>query len=165
MCNHQSELDIFELLASLNIPVKWMAKKELFTLPFLGWLLKIGKNISVDRNNPRKALQAIQEATDRIKEGMNVIVFPEGTWSTDGNLLPFKKGAFTLALRTRIPILPVGIKGTGLLQPEGSFVPIKQGLVQIKIGKPIEIKKGIPSSRNALVKEVRSCIENLIMDR
>jgi len=162
MCNHQSELDIFVLLASLNIPIKWMAKKELFTLPFLGWLLRIGKNISVDRTNPRKALQAIREAADRIQEGMNVVVFPEGTWSSDGNLLPFKMGAFILALRTRIPILPIAIKGTRLLQPEGAFVPVKKGLVQIRIGEPIDIKKEEFVDRHTLARKVRSRIENLI---
>jgi 1-acyl-sn-glycerol-3-phosphate acyltransferase len=162
MCNHQSTLDIFALLSSLRLSFKWIAKKELFTVPFLGWALKSGRNISLDRENPRKALKAMHDAADRIKDGINVVVFPEGTWSPDGTLLPFKKGAFSLALRTGVPIIPVGIRGTGKLQPEGCFIPKEKGQVQIKIGKPVYINKEGGSTKTLLMHEVRSHIEKLI---
>ncbi len=161
MCNHQSTLDIFALLSSLRLPFKWIAKKELFSVPFLGWALKSGRNISLDRENPRKGLKAMNEAAGRIKDGMNVVIFPEGTWSTDGNLLPFKKGAFSLALRTGVPIIPVGISGTRKLQPGDCFVPREKGQVHIKIGEPVYITKGGNSAKVQLMHEVRSRIERL----
>jgi len=170
MCNHQSSLDIFALLSSLRVSFKWIAKKELFVVPFLGWALKSGRNISLDRENPRKALKSMQEAARRLKDGINVVIFPEGTWSPDGTLLPFKKGGFSLALRTGVPIVPVGITGTGKLQPEGCFIPKEKGQVHIKIGKPISVNK-LHTSReknslkNKLMVEVRTHIENLIDSR
>ncbi|MCX5803644.1 MAG: lysophospholipid acyltransferase family protein [Proteobacteria bacterium] len=162
MCNHQSVLDIFALLSSLRLSFKWIAKKELFFVPFLGWALKIGKNISLDRKNPRKALKAMSEAARKIKDGMNIIIFPEGTWSKDGTLLPFKKGGFSLALRTGAPIIPVGIKGTGKLQPEGCFVPREKGEIHIKIGKPVYMEEEGNAAKTRLMLEVRSRIERLI---
>ena len=161
MCNHQSELDIFALLGSLDLSMKWIAKKELFSVPFLGWTLKMGKNISLDRENSRKALKAMNEAAERVKDGMNVVIFPEGTWSTDGKLLPFKKGGFSLALRTGVPVIPVGIIGTSRLQPEGCFIPQDKGLVQIKIGQPILTEKEGRAAKEELMCDVRSCIEKL----
>jgi 1-acyl-sn-glycerol-3-phosphate acyltransferase len=161
MCNHQSTLDIFALLTSLDLPFKWIAKKELFSVPFLGWALKLGKNISLDRKNPRKALKAMNEAACKVKDGKNVIIFPEGTWSTDGTLLPFKKGGFSLALRTGVPVIPVGILGTGQLQPEGCFIPKKKGLIQVKIGQPIITEREGRTAKTELMFEVRSCIEKL----
>jgi len=161
MCNHQSTLDIFALLSSLRLPFKWVAKKELFSVPFLGWALKSGRNISLDRENPREGLKAMNEAVQKIKDGMNVVIFPEGTWSTNGELLPFKKGAFSLAVRTGVPIIPVGIIGTGRLQPEGCFIPKESGHVYIKIGQPVcTIKEG-RSAKEELMFEVRSRIEQL----
>jgi 1-acyl-sn-glycerol-3-phosphate acyltransferase len=161
MCNHQSALDIFALLSSLTLPFKWIAKKELFFVPFLGWALKMGKNIAIDRKNPRKALRSMQEAARRIKEGANIVIFPEGTWSRDGVLLPFKKGGFSLALRTGTPIVPIGIAGTGQLQPEGCYVPKGKGKIHIRVGAPVRvIEKGKPS-KTQLMLEVRESIEKL----
>ncbi len=162
MCNHQSELDIFALLSSLRLSVKWVAKKELFFMPFLGWLLKSGRNISLDRENPREALKAMNEAAQKIRDGMNIIIFPEGTWSKDSTLLPFKKGGFFLALRAGVPIIPIGIEGTGKLQPEGCFVPREKGLIHITIGEPVYTKKEGYFTKTQLMLEVRSRIERLI---
>lgn len=161
MCNHQSTLDIFALLSTLRLPFKWVAKKELFSVPFLGWALKSGRNISLDRESPRKGLKAINEAAKRIEDGMNVVIFPEGTWSTNGELLPFKKGAFSLAFRTGVPIIPVGIIGTGRLQPEGCFIPKGKGQVHIKIGQPVHMTKKGRFAKTELMFEVRSRIEQL----
>ena len=162
MCNHQSVLDIFALLTSLRLSFKWIAKKELFMVPFLGWALKVGKNISLDRKNPRRALKAMNEAGRSIKDGMNVVIFPEGTCSKDGALLSFKKGGFSLALRTGAPIIPIGIRGTGKLQPEGCYVPRKKGMINIKIGQPVYIGKEVKPAKTRLMLEVRSSIEELI---
>lgn len=161
MCNHQSTLDIFALLSSLRLPFKWVAKKELFSVPFLGLALRAGRNIAIDREHPRRALKAMGEAALRIREGDNVLIFPEGTWSKTDTLLPFKRGGFSLALRTGAPIVPVGIRGTRRLQPEGCLVPQAKGLIEVRVGRPIPVKAGGQSAKAALMLEVRSHIERL----
>ncbi len=94
MCNHQSALDIHALMTQLPFSFKWIAKRQLFAIPLFGWALKKAGYISIDRENPREALKAMEEASRRIREGTNIIIFPEGTRSADGKLLPFKKGGF-----------------------------------------------------------------------
>ncbi|NLW35871.1 MAG: 1-acyl-sn-glycerol-3-phosphate acyltransferase [Syntrophorhabdus aromaticivorans] len=165
MCNHQSALDIFVLLVSLPVPFKWIAKRELFFIPFLGWAMKGAGYISLDRGNPREALKAIEGAAAKIRGGMNIILFPEGTRSKDGILLPFKKGVFSLALRSKVPIVPVGIYGTSRLQPKGSFFPKQKGRTHVGIGKPIPTAEESRSAKTRIMLDVRREIEQLMEDR
>lgn len=163
MCNHQSALDIYTLLSGLPFSFKWIAKRQLFSIPFLGWTMKRAGYISLDRENPREALKAINDAAQKIREGMSIIIFPEGTRSKDGVLLPFKKGVFSLAVRAGIPVIPVGIRGTSALQPKGSFLPKKKGVIYVNVGKPILIGEDSPSEKAKIMDEVRSSIERLMM--
>jgi len=162
MCNHQSALDIFSLLSSLPLSFKWIAKRELFFIPFFGWAIKRAGYISLDRKNPREALKAIEEAARKIREGLNIIIFPEGTRSRDGKLLPFKKGGFSLAVRSGVPLVPVGIQGTHRLQPKGSFIPKNKGIVYIRIGEPIMIEERNRSATGRIMEETRRRIEHLM---
>jgi 1-acyl-sn-glycerol-3-phosphate acyltransferase len=161
MCNHQSALDIYTLLASLPISFRWIAKRQLFKIPFIGWAMGRAGYISIDRENPREALKAMEEAARKIRGGMNIIIFPEGTRSLDGVLLPFKKGGFTLALRAMVPIVPIGIYGTSQLQPKGSFIPKKKGVIYINIGKPIILEGLDRSAKTRVMDDVRVYIEGL----
>jgi len=165
MCNHQSALDIYALLASLPLSFKWIAKRQLFVIPFIGWAMKRAGYISLDRENPREALKAIEDAARKIREGMNIIIFPEGTRSKDGTLLPFKKGGFSLALRAGVPIIPVGITGTSRLQPKGSFIPRQKGVIFINIGSEIDIADKGKSAKTEVMNELRLEIERLINTR
>ncbi|OPX96874.1 MAG: 1-acyl-sn-glycerol-3-phosphate acyltransferase [Syntrophorhabdus sp. PtaB.Bin006] len=162
MCNHQSALDIFVLLVSLPVSFKWIAKRELFFIPFLGWAMKRAGYISLDRGNPREALKAIEDAAAKIRGGMNLILFPEGTRSKDGVLLPFKKGVFSLALRSKVPIVPVGIYGTSRLQPKDSFFPKQKGRTHVGIGKPIPTAEESRSAKTRIMLDVRRDIEQLM---
>lgn len=161
MCNHQSALDIYSLLAGLPMTFKWLAKRELFRLPFVGWAMTRAGYISIDRENPREALRAIDEAGRKIREGMNLLIFPEGTRSEDGKLLPFKQGVFNLALRAGVPIVPVGIKEKNRLQPKGSFIPKEKGVVYINIGEPVAIEGKGSAAKTRIMNEVRDRIEVL----
>ncbi|MGD0231134.1 MAG: lysophospholipid acyltransferase family protein [Syntrophorhabdales bacterium] len=162
MSNHQSALDITALLSGLPLPFKFIAKRELFLIPFFGWALTRAGYISIDRKNPREALKAIEEAVAKIKDGTTVLVFPEGTRSPDGNLLPFMKGAFSLASRAAVPVVPLAIVGTTALQPLGSAVPKRRGRVTILVGKPIPAGgKGL-SYKAGLMEEVHTAIERLL---
>jgi 1-acyl-sn-glycerol-3-phosphate acyltransferase len=162
MCNHQSALDIYTLLAFLPLSFKWVAKRQLFRIPFIGWSMNRAGYISIDRENPREALKSIEEAAGKIREGMNIIIFPEGTRSLDGKLLPFKKGGFTLALRAMVPIVPIGIYGTSRLQPKGSFIPKEKGVIYINIGEPLILEGMDRSAKTKVMGDVRTHIERLM---
>jgi 1-acyl-sn-glycerol-3-phosphate acyltransferase len=165
MCNHQSALDIYTLLACLPLSFKWIAKRQLFKIPFIGWAMTRTGYISIDREKPREALKAMEEAARKIRAGMNIIIFPEGTRSFDGNLLPFKKGGFTLALRAMVPIVPIGVYGTSQLQPKGSFIPKGKGVIYINIGKPIMLEGLDRSAKTKVMDDVRERIEELMACR
>jgi 1-acyl-sn-glycerol-3-phosphate acyltransferase len=164
MANHQSGLDIPVLLAAMPLPFKFVAKRELFRIPLFGWAIKKAGHISIDRENPRKALKGIEEAVSKLAAGASVLIFPEGTRSKDGSLLPFMKGAFSLAARAAAPVVPMAITGTYALQPPGHAVPRASGRVWIHMGKPIPIEgKGL-SYKAELMEEVRRSIEGLKKD-
>ncbi len=162
MCNHQSALDIHALITRLPFSFKWIAKRQLFAIPLFGWALKKAGYISIDRENPREALKAVEEASRKIKEGTNIMIFPEGTRSPDGRLLPFKKGVFTLALRAMVPVVPIGIYGSNELQPKVSSIPRKKGVIYIEIGNPIVLEGMDRSQKTRLMDNVRADIEALM---
>jgi 1-acyl-sn-glycerol-3-phosphate acyltransferase len=162
MCNHQSALDIHVLLAYLPYSFKFIAKRSLFLIPFLGWTMKRAGYISLDRENPKQALKAMDEASRRIQAGANILVFPEGTRSADSKLLPFKKGVFSLALKASVPIVPVGICGTAACQPEGYQVPVQGGSVSIHLGEPIPIAGRGVAYKDEVMRTVRAKVEELI---
>lgn len=162
MCNHQSALDIYALLAGLPLSFKWIAKRQLFSIPVFGWAMRKAGYISIDRENAREALKAIEKAAQRIREGTNIIIFPEGTRSADGKLLPFKKGGFALTLRAMVPVVPIGIYGSSALQPKTSFVPRKKGMIYIEVGEPIVLEGMDRSQKTRVMDEVRLRIEELM---
>ena len=98
MANHQSAYDIFALLAYLPADFKWVAREEIFRIPILGWAMAAAGDISLDRRGRKKAVESIQRAVTKIREGTSVLVFPEGTRSPDGQIHPFKRGGFTFVL-------------------------------------------------------------------
>jgi 1-acyl-sn-glycerol-3-phosphate acyltransferase len=163
MANHQSALDIYVLLATMPIPFKFIAKRELFAIPFLGWAIKRARYISIDRENPREALKAIEDAAQKIREGLTVLIFPEGTRSKDGHLLPFLKGGFSLAGRAQVPVVPIAIIGTSDLHPTGSVLipPKKTGHIIIRVGKPVMTEGKGTAMKAALMEEIRGEIVRL----
>lgn len=109
--NHESFVDIF-LLSHLPWEMKWMFKEELFKIPVVGWLLRLSGDIPVVRGQARSAVLAMGRAREILERGMSVLIFAEGTRSPTGELLPFKDGAFRLAIDTGMPVLPLAITGT-----------------------------------------------------
>lgn len=111
VANHQSMLDIV-LLSRLPREMKWVAKEELFGIPWIGAMLRLAGDIRVRRGDAASGGQAMEQAAAYLGRGMNVMMFPEGTRSRDGSLLRFKAGAFRLAIDAGVPILPVVVSGT-----------------------------------------------------
>ena len=172
MSNHQSALDIAVLLAAVPVSFKFIAKRELFRIPFFGWAIRRAGYISIDRENPREALKAIEEAVRKIKDGTPVLIFPEGTRGTKGSkpkgrdvgLQPFMKGAFSLASRAHVPVVPLAIIGSYALQPAGSILspPERKGQVFVRVGKPIPVEgKGV-SYKTGLMEEVHEAMKRLM---
>lgn len=158
--NHQSMYDIFILYGWLGLDIKWMMKKELRKIPGVGFgSAKVG-HIFIDRSNQRAALQSLNEAKAKLKNGSSVVIFPEGTRSKDGKLLPFKRGAFKLALDLAYPILPVTIVGTREIMPANAPLNLMPGKAIIKIHKPIHIGEMTEESIPALMENVKQSIES-----
>ena len=157
--NHLSTVDIFALFVVLPVNIRFIAKKQLRSIPLFGWAMAAGRFIFIDRKNPIAARRSIDRAAERIRGGSSVAIFPEGTRSRDGLLGPFKKGGFHLAQQAGVPVVPIAIKGAGEVMRPGSVL-VQPGPVVITIGAPIETT-GLndTAARNALVERVRSEIE------
>jgi 1-acyl-sn-glycerol-3-phosphate acyltransferase len=136
MSNHQSNFDILALLAAMPRQIHWIAKKELFEIPFFGPSMRRGGYIPLDRTDGRKALQSMDEAAATIHQGKSVVLFPEGTRTTDGNLLPFKRGGFILARKAAVPVVPVTINGSGRINPAGQ-IRLYSGNIRITMHPPL----------------------------
>lgn len=155
--NHQSNFDIFALLGYLPIQFRWTAKASLFRIPFLGWAMSRIGYIPIERESPKKAYKSMLQAAEKVKNGVSVMIFPEGTRSPDGHLQPFKKGVFLIALKSQAPILPITIKGTNKIMRKGDWRTYP-GNVQIIIDQPWETEHVSPTEEEVLSAKIRQII-------
>ena len=157
MSNHQGSYDIFALLGHLPYQFKWLAKKELFSIPFFGWTMAAVGYISIDRGGTRDTVEAMNEAALKIRDGMSVVIFPEGSRSPDGSIQPFKKGGFTLAIKSRVPIVPIAIIGSRNIMPKDRLTA-SPGEIRMLVDRPIETVSYSLKDREFLMKKVRETI-------
>lgn len=155
--NHQSTIDIPALFVAIPVNLRFVAKKQLQYVPLLGWYMLLAGYIFVDRGNRAKAIQSLERAAERIRRGVSLIMYAEGTRSPDGRILPFKKGPFALALKAGVAVCPVTIEGSGRLMPKNSW-RITPGPIKVKIGAPIDASKYGPDDRERLIHDVRQVI-------
>lgn len=163
MSNHQGNFDILALLAAMPRQIHWIAKKELFEIPVFGTSMRRGGYIPLDRGDGRKALQSMDEAAATIHQGKSVVLFPEGTRSTDGNLLPFKRGGFILARKAAVPVIPVTINGSGKINPAGQ-IRLYSGNIHITLHPPLVIPSGLRrgEAESWIMENVRETIESVL---
>ena len=161
MTNHQSYFDIFALLAYIPVHFKFILKKELMRIPLFGLAMRKAVYIAIDRDDPKEAIQSMRQAAEKLKSGASLVVFPEGTRSVDGRLLPFKRGAFNLAIRTGCDIVPLAISNSYLIVPKGSL-KINRGGFEIAIGKPISTKGCTKKDISRLMDKVGESISGLL---
>jgi 1-acyl-sn-glycerol-3-phosphate acyltransferase len=158
--NHQSMFDIVAAFICIPSNIRFVSKKILQYVPFLGWYMTATGMIFVDRSNRTKAVKSLAVAGEKIRAGANILAYPEGTRSTDGNILPFKKGPFMVALSAGVPIIPVAIEGSGRLLPRGGF-NLRKGVVRVKLGAPIPTAGLGHDDRGALMHRVRDALIDL----
>jgi 1-acyl-sn-glycerol-3-phosphate acyltransferase len=157
MSNHQGSYDIFALLGYLPFQFKWLAKKELFSIPILGWAMSAAGYISIDRQGTRETVEAMKEAAQKIRDGMSVVIFPEGSRTPDGSIQPFRKGGFTLAIRSQVPIVPIAISGSREIMSKDRLTA-NPGEIRVRIGSPIKTRDYSMQSRESLMEKVREII-------
>jgi len=162
MANHESSLDIVVLLTALpaSVELRFLAKKSLFAIPFLGWAMKSAGFIPVDREDRSTAAAMLGQTLDEVERGGSPLVFPEETWSTDGRLLPFARGGFLVALKAGLPVLPIGLEGPRLVLPPGEGI-VRPQSVTVRVGAPIPTVGLGVSSRADLMARTRREIGGL----
>lgn len=163
--NHASMFDIMAVLEAIPDDVHIMFKKELSRVPIWGWMLAISPYIMIDRYNAREANAALERSASAIREGRSVLIYAEGTRTTTGSLQPFKRGAFALAAKSGVPVIPVTINGTFGIMRKGSL-NLRSSEIEIVLSPEIatagrEGKEG----ELALMSEVRTAIEKHYRDQ
>jgi 1-acyl-sn-glycerol-3-phosphate acyltransferase len=153
--NHQSHFDIAALLGRLPGITRFAAKREMFAEPILGAVLRTMGMIAIDRDDPLASIERLQRIT---LDGGSLVIFPEGTRSRDGKLLPFRKGAFVAAIHLGVPIVPVVCKGTTRIMPKGSYLSILPGTAELVIQAPIPTAGMSYDERDRLRDQVRAQI-------
>ena len=161
VANHQGAYDIFSIFGFLNHNFRWMMKKSITKIPLIGMACKYSEQIFVDRSSAMAMARSIIEAKKRLRNGMSIVVFPEGTRTLDGKMSAFKKGAFKLAMDFKLPIVPLTIDGSFNILPRTSIVNIKYGKIILTIHKPIYPSKGA-EDMDRVMKETYNAIQSAL---
>ncbi|MFN7130433.1 MAG: lysophospholipid acyltransferase family protein, partial [Myxococcales bacterium] len=155
VCNHQGIMDVPAAFVALPTNFRFVAKKSLKHLPGIGWYMQVAGYVFVDRGNRRAAVESLEVAARKIAQGVSVVVFPEGTRTRDGRILPFKKGPFVLAMKAGVPIVPVALEGSYKIYAKGSIAATFGTEIRVAIGEPIPTAGLHESEREALIKRTR----------
>ena len=161
MANHQSYLDVLALYAALPHIFGFVAKKQLFSVPFFGGVMRGVRCVPVDRSKRVEAMSAMREAAEHVAAGTTITVFPEGTRSRGDRIQPLKKGPFYLVQLAGVPTVPIGIRGTAALMPREN-TGIRPGTIEVHVGDVIPpIPRDDTKARSALMRRVREDLSRL----
>ena len=155
--NHESYADIF-LISYLPWEMKWLGKKTLFNIPVMGWVMRMAGDVPLVRGNRESAVGALARCRDRLAKRMSVMIFPEGTRSATDALLPFKDGAFHLAVEAQVPVLPIAIAGTRDCMAKHSF-RVNRARAACRVLDPVATEGLTPADVPALRERVRGLID------
>ena len=158
--NHESNLDIIGIYGYLPVDFRWVMKIEIRKIPILGPVCERMEHVYVDRSNREKAIESLRRAKARLVNGTSILFFPEGTRSNKPEMLPFKKGAFRMALDLQLPILPVTLRNTGVLMPSRSMES-RPGTIELVIHKPISVKNLTSDDIPALMEQAYNVIDSV----
>jgi 1-acyl-sn-glycerol-3-phosphate acyltransferase len=155
VCNHQSLLDIL-VLYRLFVHYKWVSKSELFKIPVMGWNMRINQYIAVDRASRKGHIHMLKQCEKTLQEGSSIMIFPEGTRSSDGTIHTFKDGAFKVAKTSKVDILPIILNGTSNSLPKSGFIMKNSQNIRIQVLNPIPYE----SFSNLSTKEIAERVHN-----
>jgi len=159
VANHASWFDIPAMITGIPDQIRIVFKRELTVVPIWGWALKWGPYIEIDRTNAKDALKSLDKAAAQIRKGASVLLFAEGTRTKDGKLQPFKRGAFALAARSGVPVVPVAINNSFRILPKGSL-RIRPADIELVLDQPIEtVGMGGKDAERTLMDKVHQAIE------
>ena len=162
--NHLSALDIPVLYANLPVQFRILAKRELFGYPFLGWHLRRSGQIPIDQGDARASLRSLNHASASLRNGMPLVIFPEGGRSPSGRMRDFMGGAFYMAIKAQAPVVPIVLVGTYELLPMNSF-HLRPGRVDMIIGEPISTAGMVPRQMDKLSAQVREAMLEMYESR
>ncbi len=157
VANHESYADIF-LISCFPWEMKWLSKDTMFKIPCMGWMMHMAGDIKLIRGKRESAIDAIKQCRDRLSKKVSIMIFPEGTRSRDWEMLPFKDGAFRLAIEAGAPILPIAVAGTRSAMAKGTF-QFQPARALAQALEPIETKDLTLADLQALKQRVRDRIE------
>ncbi len=155
--NHGSALDILVVFGHLPVDFRIIYKRSLSLLPLVGWSIWLGGHIPIDRGNPFRARHSLETAARRIREGMSVVTFPEGTRSCDATVRLFRRGSFNLALAAGVPVVPVSLAGVKAVVPRG-LPSLRPGLIRVGIAPPVPVAGRAPEDVDSLAEQVRRIV-------
>jgi len=155
--SHSSFADICVLASVLPVQFRWLARKEIFRVPFIGWHLARSGHLKIDRGDRESAVRLLSEAAEKVRGGINLLVFPEGTRSPDGTLRSFKKGVFHLAIDAGVPIVPIRLLGTHRIMPKGTR-QLNPSDVSLRVGPPLDASNLGRADLERLMERVRSAM-------
>lgn len=160
--NHQSLFDVWAMMAVLPVSLRFVAKQELGRIPIFGAACRSAGHVFIDRANAPLASEAIRAAGKRMdRDGLSLVLFPEGTRSPDGKLKRFKKGAFALAIETQADLVPVAVDGGGALLPKGAR-RVHPGVIRLRCAARVPLRGMTVDDRDALVQRTRDTVGQLL---
>ncbi|MDH4069651.1 MAG: 1-acyl-sn-glycerol-3-phosphate acyltransferase [Ignavibacteria bacterium] len=159
VANHASMFDIPAIIAGIPDQIRIVYKKELEWVPLFGWGLRWGSYIGIDRTGGSRALVSLEEAAKRIRDGASVLLYAEGTRTIDGRLQPFKRGAFHLAARAGVPVIPLTVNGTFPILKKHSMV-VRPGDVELVLDRPIPFTGSDKQTEQKLMEDVHNVLSS-----
>ena len=156
--NHQSYFDIPVLMHSIPNNVRFVYRENLTKIPILGWGMYLGQYIPINRENVREAMKSLKKAAEKVKRGISVAIFPEGTRSFDGSLGEFKRGMFVISDEAKVELVPTAINGSYSIMPRNKF-RIQSGNVKVTFGEPVPYSKDKVLLEN-IKQQIQSMLEN-----
>jgi 1-acyl-sn-glycerol-3-phosphate acyltransferase len=161
VANHQSMLEVFIIPAVIPPKTRLVGKKEIGRIPFFGWAFRATGQILIDRQDSAVARATLDDSLANLPAGVSIFVCPEGTRSKDGTLLPFKKGAFHIAMQLKLPVVPLTLDGAHQLLPKHGWLP-RPGTVRVRISPPIDTASWTAENLDRHVSEVRGVIASTL---
>src|SRR5690606_3384828 len=159
--NHESNVDPPVLFEALHTQLHILYKAELHRIPIMGTVFDVGGFVPVERRDREQAMASIARGAESLRAGNSFLIFPEGTRSRTGDLLPFKKGGFIMAIQAQVPVVPVAVRGGRDAMRKGSAV-VRPVHVSVRIGKPVHTTGLTLDDRDELIARVRAEVQNLL---